>query len=456
MEKKTEQFTHRRTKIRIFSFVTALILVLCGFLLESQLMLAKNKQELEYTYMRALNDLIDYVSDMEYTLKKSGYVSTATLRGDISAELLEQSSGAKAAMAVLPFSQEKTERISRFISQIGDYSLALSRKASSGQEIDEEDFANLSTMEEYAVALSQSLQEVQMHLSAQKAEIGRTQRLLNNIDTFDNVTNFDDTMDEVAQKFSEYPSLLYDGPFSDHILQKEALYLKGKQTVTKQQAAEKAAEFLDCAVSDLTESGTVENKLAAYVFTYDSARVNVTKIGGEISYFMKTADYYDSKLSYSEALDKALAFLDELGISSVKESYFVENDNMCTINFSYLTEDEPAVICYPDLLKVTVELNEGRIVEYDATGYLMNHREREIAEPKISLEEAQDIVSAALTVDRTSLAIIPTSGQDEVLCYEFGCHDKDGTDILLYINVETGYEEQLFILTYSDQGILAR
>lgn len=449
----------KRNKIRIFSFAAVALFVLGGYLIQAQVLLVQSKTELEYTYRRALNDLTDYVSDMEHTLRKSAYASTATLRGDISAQLVEQSGGAKASMAVLPFSNEKSERISRFVSQIGDYAMSLSRKTLQGGKIEDSDIENLENMEHYAVKLYEALYEVQAHLSDSQAEIGKTRKLLNNVDEINDLPSFDDSLDEIAKQFSEFPSLLYDGPFSDHIMQQESLYLKGKPETSLEEAAKKAAKFLDCDVSELTESGTHESTLAAYVFTKDNSRVNVTKRGCEISYFKKTDPIKKSSLGYEEALKEASDFLRENGIDSFKESYYVLNDNMCTINFSYLLkgkgERKEDVICYPDLIKVVIELDEGGMVEYDATGYLMNHHERDIAKARLTLEQAKESVSDALQITQYEMAVIPTPGLDEVYCYEFTCKDKKDTDILLYVNAETGMEEQLYVLTHSDNGTLA-
>lgn len=445
----------KRAKIRVFSFAAVLVLVLGGFYVESHSMLLSSRAELEYSYRRALNDLTSYVSDMQYSLKKATYANTATMQNGVSAKLLEQSSGAKAAMATLPFSAEKTENISRFVSQVGDYAMAISRKASTGAQITNEEYQNLNTMEEYAKKLSEALEEVQAHLSVEKAEIGKTQRLLNNVDEVDSVPNFDDSLDEVAKEFNEYPELLYDGPFSDHVIQRESLYLKGKDSISSNDAKKIAAEFLGCNESELQESATVENSLPSYVYTWDQKTVQVTKSGGEISYYKHTETIENQNLSYEDALKKATEFLDKLGIASYKESYYIINDNTCTINFSYLdTQGDTDVICYPDLLKVVVELDHGDIVEYDPDGYLMNHHEREISEPEISLDEAKSSVSANLTIESHELAIIPTAGLDEVYCYEFKCTDKNDIDVLIYINAKTGLEEQIFILTYSDNGIL--
>lgn len=444
----------KNTKIRLASFTAAFLVTVGGFLLDSRLMLGTSRTELEYAYRRALNDLTDYVSNMQSMLKKAAYVNTASMQCTVSAKLLEQSGGAKAAMAALPFSQEKTEKIGRFLSQVGDYALSLTRKSVAGKGLEDSDLKNLSAMEEYAGKLSKALWEIQARLGVERAAIGKTESLLNNVDEIDSLAVLDDDLDEVAKEFAEFPTLLYDGPFSDHIDRMEPLLVKDKPELSREEAAQKAAAFLKCGVEELSHGEEGGSQLPVFSFFTDDSRVNVTKRGGEVTYFKKSGDIPEARLAYEDALKEASRTLRELGIVSFRESYYVINDNLCTINFAYLSEDGNDVVCYPDLIKVTIELTEGGMVEYDAAGYVMNHRERSFTAPALAAEDAAKSVSPLLTVQGSSLALIPTPGLDEVLCYEFRCTAEDGTEVLCYINAETGLEEQLYLLQKDDHGVL--
>lgn len=91
---------------------------------------------------------------------------------------------------------------------------------------------------------------------------------------------------------------------------------------------------------------------------------------------------------------------------------------------------------------------------FSATGYLMNHTERELEEPVLSLEEARAVLSPHLQVEREGMACVPTSGLNEVLCYEFECSGENGDKVLVYVNASTGMEENIFILLMSDGGTL--
>ena len=57
------------------------------------------------------------------------------------------------------------------------------------------------------------------------------------------------------------------------------------------------------------------------------------------------------------------------------------------------------------------------------------------------------------------LALIPTSGQNEVLTYEFQTRAGEGDDaqkILVYVNASTGAEEQILLLLETPEGTMTK
>ena len=136
----------------------------------------------------------------------------------------------------------------------------------------------------------------------------------------------------------------------------------------------------------------------------------------------------------------------------MKESYYASYNGICTVNFSSLEGD---VNFYTDLVKVSVALDTGSVVSCDARGYIMNHHSRGVFTPQISPQQAQGSVSPALKVMGHSLCVIPSSGLNEIFCYEFVCKGDDGEDVLVYVNAKTGAEEQILILIHTIGGTLA-
>lgn len=442
-----------RAGVRVFAFTAALILTLYGFLVLEKEELVTRRTQLEYAYRRSFNDLVDYVSGMADTLEKAPYSGGGMTRTMLSAKLLEQSEGAKAALSILPASQETGEVLSRFLSQAGDYALQLARLEAGGQDLPETVLEDLESLHAYAKRLSGALQQAQSGLSGE--EILR--RL--SFSQVEALPMLDDSFDEAAEAFSEFPALLYDGPFSDHIQRREPLALAEETECAEFTAREVAGAFLGVDSESLSAAEEVGSRLPCYAFTTEDSHINITKLGGKIAYFKKAGLIDGGSLSYEDALEKAKEFLAGLGINDMKESYYVTSDRLCTINFAYEQNlDGEPVTCYPDLIKVTIELSEGGAVEYDATGYLMNHRARELYWPALTWEEAAERISPLLNVQETALALIPTPGLDEVLCWEFLCTAGEGEnpkEFLVYVNAQTGQEEQLYLLQKDEHGVLA-
>lgn len=445
----------KTTKIRLWAFSLAAVLLIAGFWLDASLSLNNAETHLEYVYLRALGDLTDYVSGMQTTLHKAMFAGTAPMQSGIAAQLLEQSGGAKAAMAALPFSQERTERISRFLSQTGDYALALSRKAFSGSPLEKADLQGLSSLRDYADRLAGALTQLQARLTAEQADVVKTVSLLNNVGELEELALLDDDLDEVAEEFASFPTLLYDGPFSDHISRREPAYLKNRGAVNQEEAAAIAAGFLQCPPEELEFAGEGGGQLGVWSFTWGGSMVNITKLGGEPAYYRRSGSTGTARMGYSQALQAAREYLSRLDLPPMTESYYILSDGLCAINF-HTTEEVggETALCYPDLVKVVIELNQGGAVELDCTGYLMNHQERGLAAPSLTQEAAQASLSPALQVDRAGLAVIPTPGLDEVLCWEFHCTAADGTEVLSYINAQTGMEEQLYLVQRDEHGVL--
>ncbi len=112
------------------------------------------------------------------------------------------------------------------------------------------------------------------------------------------------------------------------------------------------------------------------------------------------------------------------------------------------------VLIYPDLIRVSVALDDGDIVGFEANGYLSNHRARDLAVATVSENSARQKVSRDLTVLSGQLALIPTAGEYEVLCMEFKCQTEDGRHIIIYVNAITDEEEKILLLLEDETGTL--
>lgn len=91
----------------------------------------------------------------------------------------------------------------------------------------------------------------------------------------------------------------------------------------------------------------------------------------------------------------------------------------------------------------------------ETTGYLNNHTQRTIETPSISLEKAKASLNKKLSITSEDLAIIPTEWNTEIFCYEFKGR-VDDTDFLVYVNAQTGKEENILVIIDTPDGILTQ
>ena len=136
-------------------------------------------------------------------------------------------------------------------------------------------------------------------------------------------------------------------------------------------------------------------------------------------------------------------------MENMEPNYSLRYDGVGIFNFAYKKDD---VTIYSDLIKVSVALDNGEIVGYDANTYLMNHQERDIPEPKLTQEAAREKVKVDYDIDSIRLAIIP-KGSREPLCYEFKGKYR-GSDFIIYINAVTGDEEEILQIIKNENGTL--
>lgn len=423
------------SKKRIFAIVCAVIVVLAlgGTTVAGYVTANRYRLKLDYDYQRAMNDLNVSVDNIATALNKAVYANTATEQNGLAAKLMRESSMAKSSSAVLPTSGNSLDNVNKFITQVGDFSMTLSKKISSGQKISDKEYSTMKQLEEFAKKLKADLLDFKPDIESEQIA---------------------PELDKAAEDFTDFPSLIYDGPFSDHIMQMKAKLTEGKKEMEQGNAQNIAADFLKTTQDKLQHTQDTAGNMPTYNFTADSGaiRISVTKAGGYVSTMQNSREVTQENLKFEDAAQKAKAFLKSRGIENMKESYYVINDGICTINFAYVQDN---VICYPDLVKVSVALDSGEIAGFNSTGYIMNHTNRSFS-AKLTAAQAQKSVSSRLKVQKSSLALIPTPGLNEVLCYEFLCTGQDDDRVLVYINASTGFEEQILILQNSDNGVLTK
>lgn len=440
----------RRNYVRITSFITLALAILIVSATVNTRNMNRYKQQLEISYQQSLSELNEYLDTVNTDLTKSLYSNSSQELGDISRDLYAQCSAAKNAVSRLPVSQMELGNTYKFLSQASDYAQYIGTKIRSGGTISEQEHQNLLSLLKYAQQFSASAsQMVGIVESGAKITDGRVKSTANL-----NAAPLSTGFSESAKSFEAFPTLLYDGPFSDQVLNKKSELLKQAKAKSKEDCLAVVSAALKTGKDKISFDSDDKSKMPCYTFKTGRYTVSVTKQGGYLKSILYSGIITESNISEENAVNLAAAFLQHIGYTDMKESYYSVADNVCTVNFAYAKD---GVYCYSDLIKCAVSMADGSVVSLDAATYLTNHTQRGAFTAEVSADEAQKRLSPYLKVNAVKKCVIPKGNGTEALCWEFDCTSTDtGEDALVYINTSTAEEEDIMLLLYSDNGTLVK
>ena len=416
------------------------------------------RQASENSYNMAFFELVDYVQNVETYLAKSLISSTPEHGAETLTNLWREANLAQAYLSRLPIESQELASTEKFLNQVSDYSYSLSRKNIYDEKLTQDDLNNLKELHTYSVDLENTLNQLSEDLNngrfkwgelTEKGTVAFAQEV-------DNISK--ESFSNLEENFHEYAGLIYDGAYSEHLTSSEPKGLTGDD-IDENKAKEIAENFVDKNnIKETNNLGYSENAtIPAYDFSITNnedlnINISVSKKGGHIVYMNTNREVNTEIISQEEANQKGKDFLTSKGFPNMKETYFLKQEGIVTINYAYMQDN---VIMYPDLIKVKVALDNGEILGIETTGYLNNHIEnRDISNIKITEEEAKKDLNTDLEIISSGLAVIPTEWKSEILCYEFK-GKVDDREFLVYINTENGREEDILIITNTPNGTLA-
>ena len=419
----------------------------------------KNETKLasENSYNMAFYELVDYVQNVETYLAKSLISSTPEHGAETLTNVWREANLAQAYLSQLPIESQELENTERFLNQVSDYSYSLSRKNIYDESLTEEDLNNLKELHTYSVELENTLNQLSEDINAGRIKWNELENKGQEAFAQQVSTSSLDSFSSLEENFHEYSGLIYDGAFSEHITSAEKKGLTGED-IDEETAKQKVIQFVgQDNIKDVQSLGFSENAtIPEYNFSVTTnddinISISISKKGGHIVYMNSNRNVNTEIISQEETNEKGKEFLNNHGYSNMKETYYLKQDGIVTINYAY---EQDNVVVYSDLIKVKVALDNGEVLGIETVGYLNNHVEtRDLSNIKITQEEAKRTLNKDLEINSEGLAIIPTEYQTEILCYEFK-GKVDDREFLVYINAENGREEDVLIITNTPNGTL--
>lgn len=435
-----------RKNIKFVTFIIALLIISSLFAVFAYA--NNNKYELfkESVYNRALNELIDYMNDINANLSKIEYIDSPTELTTMTSILNGAVNSAKSCLGQLPLNNVNLDKLQKYLMQTANFTTAISNKKINNDEISDEEYEIIEKLKSYSLELVRQFSllndMVRTDGNIVKSMTGASFGDIPEIVSMDNI-------------FVEYPALIYDGPFSDSQEINNYHTLETSHEVDSENAEYNARRFLGKSIK-LKSFENNDMNPQIYSYSCGNAYIDITKRGG---YILRMGIYQpvsEINLNENEALSACYAFIENQGYNNMKATYYISDEGIMTANYAYVINNAKhgEIICYSDLIKIGVMLNTGKVCFYDADSYLKNHTTRDIPTTIISSDEAANSVNKKLTVKSSRIAIIPKDNGIERLCYEFTCQNGGGESYLVYINAVNGNQENILMILDTGHGTL--
>lgn len=410
----------------------------------------------ENSYQRAFGDLTYYVHKLNDQLGNTLAVNSTSLdfhrKGLVNVWRI--TSEAQHAVSQLPLSYVPFANADNFLSRVSNFAYKTAVRDLNKQPLSDEEFKTLRSLYDSSTKISTQLGDLQNNIMSSSLRWMDVELALaaNEEETTNPVVSSLRTVNEDATKYAE----LDWGPAVNSMYTDETIEMLSGSPITAEEAAELAAKFVGTEVSniDITENGQESSYPTFTATVKDDAdgdkKLTITAKGGKLVTFSHYRDVQGTKLSLQQAEGKAGEFAEQHGYHNMEAVSYDEYDHTGTFTFVHELDNDTLV--YPDKITVKVALDDGEIVGFQATEYVTNHRERQIGEPSVSLQQARGALNPELQVQEQRMAIIDGDLGEEVLCYEFTGEINEQI-YRIYINAETGLEETIEKMSRADQKV---
>lgn len=450
-----------KKRIVYTALVTLVVVFSTSFAILMTLERMDYRNYLQGEYSKSMYELIDSVQNIRVDLGKSEIVGSREQSIVVFEDIFRYSTMANDKLHSLPISEQTTAETGKFLSQVGDFCFTLAKYSSEGKELTEEDYKTIGRLKENAFGLEEQLKNVSSDINAGKVKWAEIRKKASGIMVKAEEPMVSDKFKGIQKQVLQYPALIYDGPFSDNVMEIKPK-ISGEKDVSQKEAEKVAQKIIGEnrveSISFIKAEGKA--KIETYRFSVtikgrkdkkDNVICEVSKKGGKVLYLIDNRKVGNTTMNVKKAIAGGSKYLEGIGYNNMISTYALNYGNTAVINYVYTQQN---VVVYPDQIKLKVALDDGSIVGIESEKYLVAHEQnRNIQAPKISQDAAKGRVSKRLKVTSVRLALVPTENNKEVLCYEFsGSYKED--NFIVYINATTGFEQKIVQIINTPNGQL--
>ena len=434
-DKKTKQKSDAQKAIPWFIVViVSLLVILTCTLIAYYQVYKKSKQNaniLEGVYASSYYSMVDNVNNLAVDISKYSTLTTRQAKLSTLQDIMGDCNYVLAGLSVLPINHDNVVATTKFFNQINGVCEAYMKVLNKNEDLTQKQEL---LFEEIAIVLAE------LKANFNKQNYGMYDSNYNFVDAgfFDSkgMNELSTSMGDLSSEEVEYPSMIFDGPFSTSLETKEVKGLP--QTKVTQDEAKKYLE-------DTVFSGRnfavnfiqyTEGNIATFDFEVKSDSktfyAQVSERGGLLINLSSYAEGGDPILSAEQAQEIVKNFANNIGFENMKPVWREEKQNVLYVNLAPMIN---GVVYYPDLVKVKVDLTSQEVIGFEAQNYALNHVERN-PQFNTSIDDAESLLGFDYEILSTRKAVIRLDSGIEVSCYELYVERIDGM-FFYYIDATT-------------------
>ncbi|MBO7218597.1 MAG: germination protein YpeB [Clostridia bacterium] len=376
------------------------------------------KNELSNLYLKNMYNFVENVEDIEVNMSKLMATSSIDTQRELLNDIYVVTSTASVNISNLPLSQRKSEKAMQLLNRLGGFTYSLLEGTYNNKEISSDDYRQL---EEMYVNTKNLLYDINQYVKTTKNKYDILKYIDFGSEENSSVEGGIYTSESSASKL---PSLIYDGPFSDSVINKE---IKGLESTMYER--EVVDYMLETYYPEgvITYQGDSDGRFATFNYKVTSDNelyVSVTKQGGMLITVTGYAKQGEANYSVNEGVSIAQDFAARVGFKNMYSVWTMNMDSVLYVNLAPIIDH---VIYYPDLVKVKVDLNSGAVIGLDATNYAYNHTTRETYKTITSILDGDKYLNERLKVLERNYVVIPNKYVGESMAYEYICEWQDYT-----------------------------
>ena len=421
----------RKTAILVVSYLSAAIFMLGLFSALQLGAVAASGRSARYGEEYAFEELCAAMEEMDMALQKCALATTPGLQAALCSDVYALTGAAVTALGELPGSHE-LEKLAAFLGRSGDFARCLGRCAASGAAWSAEEREMLERLAAYSADAAADLASLRAAVADGLADAEGVREALWTLE----------------EELPAVPEPVCEGRYSP--AQQEAAMLTGKETCSEREACLIAASFLDENARSAICEGRMEKEESCWTVSLGDYSLLVTERGGQVLQAVCRRGVETPRLTMEEGFAAAEDFLKKHGYRNMEPTAWRHTGDTLTVSYCPLQND---VRCYADEITLTMAMDDGSLLSFDASGYIQNHRQRSMEQPQAAVEDARSLLAGGLQVEEEFLSLLPMPGGGEKLCFTFRCADGEGRRWLVFSSAATGAQERIVRVLEDENGL---